>query len=176
LFQGVDDAVFAGRANVVNGPWQCGRGPQQPAERIGDDLHVHAVLLMLPGVEGPVGGDPVDGQERPVEQDVCLRRSGPDGLLEGRCECGQEIDGLADVAVDGARFDPETRCELGVRGAVPQVCQHRQGLTTGREPAPAALDPTAVFAQASGKEGQGSTGHVQPARVDKHVKPLAGIG
>jgi hypothetical protein len=41
--------------------------------------------------------------------------------------------------------------------------QHRQGLTAGREPAPAASDPTTVFAQTSGEEGRGPTGHVHLA-------------
>lgn len=72
------DAVFPGRAKVVNGP----------------------------------GGDPFDGQERPVEQDVRLPRSSPEGLVKGRCECGRQVDGLGDVVVDGAR--PEPCCELGL--------------------------------------------------------------
>ncbi|GGU49861.1 hypothetical protein GCM10015534_59300 [Streptomyces diastaticus subsp. diastaticus] len=54
--------------------------------------------------------------------------------------------------------------------------QHQQGLKAGREPAPAAFDPTTVFSQASGEEGQGPTRHVQHARVDKYVKPLVGTG
>lgn len=41
-----------------------------------------------------------------------------------------------------------------------------------KAPAPAALDPTTVFSPAGSEEGQGSAGHVQPARVDKHVNPL----
>ncbi|GAB2952672.1 hypothetical protein GCM10027075_61210 [Streptomyces heilongjiangensis] len=56
----VDDTVLAGRTDVMDGPGQSGRRPQQPAERIGDDLHVHPVLLVFARVERPVGGDAVD--------------------------------------------------------------------------------------------------------------------
>lgn len=47
LVEGVDDAVFAGCPYVVDGSWQCGRGPQQPAERIGDDLTFMTCFLCL---------------------------------------------------------------------------------------------------------------------------------
>ncbi|MFD1831207.1 hypothetical protein ACFSJS_16235 [Streptomyces desertarenae] len=46
------------------------------------------------------------------------------------------------------------------------MSQRRQGLVADREPAPAASDPTTVFAQASAGEGQGPTGHVHPAPDD----------
>lgn len=54
LGEGVDDAVFAGRTDVVDCSGQGWRGPQQSAERIGEDPDVHAVLLVLAGVEGSV--------------------------------------------------------------------------------------------------------------------------
>gem|GEM_PF-673078 len=46
----VDQAVCAGRLDVVDGAWQGGRGPQQTPVRIGDHLHVHPVLLVFAGV------------------------------------------------------------------------------------------------------------------------------
>jgi hypothetical protein len=58
----VDGAVFAGRADVVDGSGQGRRGPQHSAEGIGEDLHVHAVSLVLAEAEWPVRGDTVDGQ------------------------------------------------------------------------------------------------------------------
>lgn len=66
--------VSPGRERPVRPPvLASGRG-QQPGEstagremalRVSDGLHVHAVHLVLAGVEGPVGGDPVDRQQRP---------------------------------------------------------------------------------------------------------------
>src|SRR5690606_36940614 len=58
--------------DVVDCSGQGGRGPQQSTAWIGDDLHVHAVLLVLPGVEGPVGRYPVDRQQRAVQDHECL--------------------------------------------------------------------------------------------------------
>jgi hypothetical protein len=52
----VDDPVGAGSVQVVDGAWQRRRRSDQPADGIGDDLHVHSVALMLPGV-GPLIGD-----------------------------------------------------------------------------------------------------------------------
>lgn len=100
LSEGVDDAVFVGRADVVDGSGQGWRDPQQPAERIGEDLRVHAVFLVFAGVEGLVRGDAVDRQQRPVLEDERLRRRGAD-IGQGGCEGGQEVDGLGDVAVCG---------------------------------------------------------------------------
>ncbi len=73
---GVDDAVLAGGAHVVPGPGQRRGDPDQPAGRVRDDLHVHAVALVLPGVERAVPttghADAVDAQQGAVEDDVCL--------------------------------------------------------------------------------------------------------
>jgi hypothetical protein len=38
----------------------------------GDDLQVHPVLLVLAGLERPVGGEPADRDERAVEDDVSV--------------------------------------------------------------------------------------------------------
>ncbi len=40
--------VFAHRAHVVTSAGQRGRCPDQPSGRVGDDLHVHTVLLVQP--------------------------------------------------------------------------------------------------------------------------------
>lgn len=73
LGEGVDDAVFASRADVVDSSGQGRRGARQSAERVGEDLHVHAVLLVFPGVKGLVRGDAVDRQEGAVQEDERLR-------------------------------------------------------------------------------------------------------
>ncbi len=54
--EGIDDAVLASRGQVVGGAGQRGRGPQEPSERIGQYLYVHAVVPLLAAVVGAVGG------------------------------------------------------------------------------------------------------------------------
>lgn len=86
--QGVEDAVGAGDLDVVDGAGQGGRGPQQSPHRIGDDLHVHAVFLVFPGVEGPVGRCPVDRQQRAVQHHERLGGGSLHRFGEGRRESG----------------------------------------------------------------------------------------
>ncbi|EGJ76270.1 putative IS493-like transposase [Streptomyces sp. Tu6071] len=62
--QGLHDPVGAGGGQVVGGTGQRRRGPQQCAVRVGDELHVHSMAFVLPGVVRAVGSDPVDRQER----------------------------------------------------------------------------------------------------------------
>jgi hypothetical protein len=99
--------VFTGGPDVVDGTGQSRRGPQQSAGRIGQDLHVHPVFLVLAGVEGAVRGDAVDEQQGAVQQHECLRRCRTGCLLEGWGKCGQELDGLGDVPVGGRGADAE---------------------------------------------------------------------
>jgi hypothetical protein len=54
------DAPDPGRRQVVNGAGQRARDPQDLTVLAGDDLEVHAVAVVLAGVERPVCGDPVD--------------------------------------------------------------------------------------------------------------------
>jgi hypothetical protein len=58
---------------------QCPGYPEDILVRAGDDLQVHTVLLMLAEVEGPVGGDPVDRDQRSVQD-----RVSPAGLFASR--------------------------------------------------------------------------------------------
>lgn len=51
-------------------------------QRVGYDLHVHAVLFVFARVEGEVGGDPVDRQECPVQDQLRLHGCGPYGFGE----------------------------------------------------------------------------------------------
>jgi hypothetical protein len=101
------DVVGPGRGQVVRGSRQCVRCPDQASGRIGENLHVHAVMLLLPRVVRAVGGDAVDRQERAVEDHVRLPADRFHGLLQRRSERGQEIDGLVYVAVD--RRDPDVK-------------------------------------------------------------------
>lgn len=61
--QRVDQAHGAGSGQVVYGAGQRGRGPDQPASRVGQDLDVDAVAFVLPGVVRLLVIDPVDGIE-----------------------------------------------------------------------------------------------------------------
>lgn len=140
--------------------------------RIGEDLHVHPVPLVLPRVVGPVRGDPVDRQQGPVQQHERLRRRRPDCLRKSRRESGQDLDGLGDVPVRGRGPDAEPGRELGIRVAVAEVGEGEQGLTAGTQAPPSGTELLAAPAEFGGQEAQGRTGHVDARRVDKHTKPL----
>lgn len=43
----VDDPVASGRGQVVSGSGQDRGCPEQAAERVGEDLHIHVVPLVL---------------------------------------------------------------------------------------------------------------------------------
>jgi hypothetical protein len=83
------------------------------------------VLLELAGVEGPVGGDPVNRDQRPVDDDVgvpgLLRV--PDRLAQLRGTGGQQSDGLAHISPGGGGADLEPGRQLGERLAFAQVRQ-----------------------------------------------------
>jgi hypothetical protein len=120
----------------------------------------------------PVRGDAVDRQQRAVQEQIRLRRRGADGVGQGGCEGGQEVDGLGDLPVGGGGSDAESGRELGIRVAYPQVGEREQGLAAGAQPSPAGTDRTAVPPQLLREETEGGAEHVQPGRADKHVKPL----
>lgn len=133
-------------------------------------------FLCLPGVEGPVGGDPVDGQQRAVERDERLHRGRPDRLGECRGEVGQEADGLGDVAVGGGDPDAEPGRELGVGVAAAQMGQNQEGLAFRCQAPPARADLPAVGGQLTGEVAQVRVGQTDRRRVDKHAKLLVRMG
>lgn len=69
------------------------------------------MALVFPGVEPAVPSaghaDPVDAQQRAVEDDVGLPDRDLDRLLEGGCERGEQVQGLTQVAVGRGGADPE---------------------------------------------------------------------
>jgi hypothetical protein len=88
------------------------------------------VLLVLAGVEGPVGGESVNGDEGAVEDDIgvtCLLRV-PGRGAEFRGAGGEELHRLVHVPPGGGPADPEPSRELGERLALAQVGEHEQGL------------------------------------------------
>lgn len=171
-----DDAVPAGGGQVVSGAGQRGRGPQQPPEGGGEDLDVHAVTFMFPGVVRRVGGDPVDRQEgavqdheRPCPRDV-------HGLSQGGRESRQDLDSFAYVAIHGRDADTEPGGQPGVRVAASQMGQGQESLTTGGQTPPSGPDLPSTHSEVSGQTPQGATGQIDRRRVAKHVKLLVAAG
>jgi hypothetical protein len=68
-FADPDDLVGAGRGQVMGAARQRGRDPQNLADRIGDDLDVHAVAAVLGGVVGAAAADAVALGEGAVQKD-----------------------------------------------------------------------------------------------------------
>jgi len=130
------------------------------------------VLLVFARVEGTVGGDPVDGQRRPVQDEIRLPRRGPYCFGERGGEGGQEFDGFRDVAVGRGGPDTEAGRELGVGLSVAEVGESEQGLSARAQAPPPRADSAPTFSQAGGEEAEGRAGHVDAGRVDKHAKPL----
>ena len=144
--------------------------------RVGDDLHVHAVLLVFPRVEGPVGGDPVDRQQRSVQEDERLGRGGLHRLFHGGGEGGQEVDGLGDAPVGGGGAHLEPGRELSVGVTASQVGQHQQRLPSGGQPTPSGALITAVCGQFTSEVAQCRAGQIDAGWVDKHAEAPGGTG
>ena len=133
----------------------------------GDDLQVHAVLLVLAGVEGPVRGDPVDRDERPVEDDVGVTCpfSVPDRLAELRRPGREQFDDLVHVPPRRGPADPEPGRQLVERLAFAQVGEHEQGLLPRVQLPPPRPDRLQVPADDPGRVVQG------PGRQRQRGKP-----
>lgn len=86
------------------------------------------MLAVLARVEGPVGGDPVHGQQGAVQEHERLGRRAVEGLLKRGNQRGQEVHGLADVAVDRGHAYAEGGREPGVGVTAAQMGQDEQGL------------------------------------------------
>ncbi|GGQ37089.1 hypothetical protein GCM10010266_70630 [Streptomyces griseomycini] len=138
---GLDDAVSAGRGQVVRAARGCAREPQRGAVRTRDDLDVHAVLPVFLGVVRLVRGDAVDGDERTVDDDEVSFARADEGFLQAGCPGGQNFEGLVHVLPGGCGGDPASRRELGQRLVLAQVHQRRQGLVEAARLAP----PRAAF-------------------------------
>lgn len=89
------------------------RFPADDAGRIGHVLHIHAVPLVFAQVEGPVGGDAVDRQKGPIQDQLRLHQRGPHCFGERGGEGGQES--TASVMY-GCRSRNRTRAGLGLAG------------------------------------------------------------
>lgn len=125
--QAADNAPDAGGLQIVDRPRQRARRPQRGVVRGGEDLDVHPVMFVLAQVIGPVGGHPVDRDERSVQHDEGV--SGALGrtkrLIKGGGAIGEQGDGLADVASGGGRADAEPCGDLGECLTFAQVDQDK---------------------------------------------------
>jgi hypothetical protein len=77
--------------------------------RISEDLDVNTVALVLAGVVAAVliADDPVDRDQRAVEDHERLRATDPHRLVEARRGRGQQVDRLPHVPVHGRDSDSE---------------------------------------------------------------------
>jgi Transposase DDE domain len=159
---------------VVHRSGQRAGHPHDIAVRAGDDLQVHPVLLVFAGVERPVRGDPVDRDQRAVDDDVgvpgLLRVADRGAQLRGAG--GQQGDGLGHVPPGGRGADAEPRGELGECLAFAQVGQDQQRLLAGVQLPPVRPDSCAVAADDPGHEGERLAGQRQQrGTVEQHESP-----
>ncbi len=124
--QGVDQAHDAGCGQVVYGPGQSRRGPDQAAGGVGEDLDVHPVVLVLAGVVGLLVGDAVDREERAVEDGVGQPGGSQRGGLHIVGQGGEQVDRLAHVSPGGGGPDGEAGGKASVGVPVTQVSQYQQ--------------------------------------------------
>lgn len=131
-FADPDDAVGAGRGQVVGAAGQGGRDPQQVVRGVGDGLHVHAVAAVLLGEVGPAVADPVALGERSVEQDVIGTGFPQDPQQVGRSP-GEVTDDGGDVGVGGADGYAEAGRDLRERVVSAEVDQGDESTLVGPE-------------------------------------------
>ena len=163
---------------IVDRAGQRAGDPEDVAVGTGDDLQVHPVLPVLARVEGPVRGDPVDRDQRAVEDDVgaaCPFRV-PDRLAKFRGTGSEQFHRLVDVPPGRGRADPEPCRELGERLALAQVRQYEQGLLPGAQLPPPRPDRPQVPADDPGHEGEGLARQWQRGTVKQHRSPWLGEG
>jgi hypothetical protein len=96
------------------------------------------VLLMLAGAEGPVRGDPADGDEGAVHHDVGMPglRGVPDRRAQLGCPRRQQRDGFLHIPPGGRGANGEPGRKLRERLAVAQASKHEQSLLAAVQPPP----------------------------------------
>jgi AAA domain len=157
------------QAETEGRPWP----PQDGTGGTGDDLQVHPVPLVLSRVEGPVRGDPVDGNQRPVQDHIgvpgLLRV--PDRLAQLRRPGSEQFHGLIHIAPGRGGADREPGCEVGECLALAQVGQDQKCLLPGVQLPPARPDRRAIAADEAGHESQGPGRQRQRGTVKQHQSP-----
>jgi len=94
------------------------RDPYQPTDRVRDDLHIQPVTLVLARIEAAVvvagHADPIDTQQRAVEDHERLAGRDRDRLLQGRGHRRQQLERLAHVPVHRRGPDPEPAGQIRI--------------------------------------------------------------
>ena len=131
---------------------------------------------MLAGVERLVAGDPVDRDERPVEDDVGVTCpfSVPDRFAQFRGAGREQFDGLVHVPPGGGPADPEPGREVLERFAFSQVGEHEEGFLARVELPPPRPDRHAVPADDPGRVVEGLGRQRQRGAVEKHAEAPGG--
>lgn len=109
--EGFDDPVLPRGGQVVSRAGQSRRGPEQPSERIGGDLDVHAVAFVLPGVAG-VAAPQVGQGEQGLTCGGKVPPPRPDLLPTGCQLSGQEPQGMAGQ-INRGRVDMHAKLVAG---------------------------------------------------------------
>jgi len=158
---------------------RTGQRPGHPPDitvRAGDDLQVHLLPAVLAGVELPVRGDPVDGDQGPDHVRVPGLLRVPDRLAQLRRPAREQGDGLAHVPP--GRGDPylKHRRELGERLALmqvdqDQVDQDQEGLLPGVQLPPRADQDPVPADDDAGHKGEGPGRQRQRGTVNSMEAP-----
>ena len=171
-----EDLVGSGGGQVVDRPGQRARDPQCLAFRTGDDLDVHAVMLVLSAVVGPVGPDPVDRDQSAVqaaEPELEHRVQRP---AQRRRVPGGEHHAFLHVTPRGGHPDTEGRGQIREGLPFPQVDQHQQRLLAFVDRPVPRPDPPPMIPDQQRQPGPGQRGHVQTLTVEQHRSPSVDLG
>jgi hypothetical protein len=140
-------ATIRPRSRAAVSSWVApGSAAEAQTRRVGQDLYVHAVSFVFPGVVRLLVGDPVDRDERPVEDRVGQPGGAAGGGLQVIGVGGEQADRFANVAPRGGGADGESAGHPGEGVAVAEMRQGQQGLTARIQAPPSAADPGAMAA------------------------------
>lgn len=154
-------------------PGSAGEAHMQFAVWIGDDMHVHSVAFVFPGVVRAVLGDSVDRQERAVQDQERLSPSLVHGLLERRSEDGEDLHRFPYVAVGRGGADAEPGLRAGRRC---RPCAGGPGPAVPGGPAAGAATacPAVDAASADGRRGSAKWSWTGRCRSGRQAREASG--
>jgi hypothetical protein len=130
-------------------PGSAGEAQISRPVRVGEDLHVHAGVCASPSSgagRGPSHADPVNPQQRAVQDHERLPCCGRRPRRRRWGERDQDLEGFADVTEQRGGADAGPGGEVGVGRALAQVRRDEQGLSAHGQPAPAGPDLASALA------------------------------